>query len=366
MSSSEMEDQHSIWNGRFKAKPQEGKLFLEILSKMSQQFFEDDSKEEILKFFWGETEESLQKIISKSNKREKKKKAIFEPENLKKPLNANHLFGRKFKEDCDKNNTKFSLKDSNEAWKKLSDKEKAKYIKQADADKIKYKAEYEKLRAKAINDGEFPEDKPKKPLSGYFLYLQEVRPNLNKKYKNEINRKTANLKITSEAAEMWNKLTEPEKDKYNNSYRIAKAEFDQKLSEWTSKETNRRKKLDGEPDEVNIESTGTSTKNKSKTEKVKSTKNESHEEAEPEEDATNDDEVKDDDVPEEDEEEPKEEPKAKTSTKKAVGKSKKIKVESENEETQINSDIEDTPKPSKVNKKSSKKNKVKVESDNDE
>ena len=269
-STSDMEeqDQHSLWNGRLKRNPSEAKTVRDIINLLHQHIVDDDGATEILKLVWGESQEVLHSLITKSNKREKKKVATFQSEGLKKPLTANHLFGKHFKLECDKNGTKFSLKDSSAAWQKLSDKEKNKFKKQAADDKAKYTAEYLKLRSSAINNGEFPEDKPKRPATAFFQYLAEVRPSLTKKHANDEDRKAANAQITTDASAMWNALSDNEKAKYNLAYRKAKVESDEKMEQWTARETSRLKKLGGgeasNAEEVNIESTGKVTKKKGK------------------------------------------------------------------------------------------------------
>jgi len=260
-STSEMEqDSHGIWNGRFKAKPQEAKLILEFFKALQFKFLDDESAAEILQYFWGESEESLQKIIKVSNQREKKKEAKFESK-IAKPTSSLNLFGKVFKAQCDANNTKCTLQVRNTAWNSLTDKEKDKYKKQAEEQKKAYVIEYERLRLLAIEKGEFPEDKPKKPSTAFFLYLAEIRPILSEKYKNEPDRKAINQKITVETAEMWGKLTDAKKAKYNTAYIEAKQEYDVKIAEWSSKETSRMKKNDTSAsvkstDKIEIESTG--------------------------------------------------------------------------------------------------------------
>jgi hypothetical protein len=248
-SDSEMEmnqdDQHSIWNGRLKTNAKEAKFFLEFVDALSARF-DGMPTEEIMRTFLGESRDVLEKSIKKANKKEKKAEAKFTPEGLKKPSTANILFQRDFKAKCDKNNIKFDLKSSAEAYKKLTDKEKAKYTKEAERLKAEYKAEYDRLRAAAIQTGTFPADKPKKPMTAYFRYLQEVRGAIMAKYANEEDRKAVNGKVAKDSAEMWKSLTEKEKDKYESAYRREKEQYDDIIKRWESVETTRRKgQVDG-------------------------------------------------------------------------------------------------------------------------
>lgn len=259
------QDQHSIWNGRFKANPKEGKFFLEIIDKLSAQF-DGMPIEEIMQTFWGEGRDVLDKLIKKANKREKKEEAKFAVKGMKRAPTANILFQKYYKQQCDEKKIKFELKGSAEAYKKLSDKEKAKYQKEAERLKVEYQVEYERLRADAIKNGDFPEDKPKRPLSGFLRYLADVREEITEKYKDVADRKSINAQISKDAGEMWNALTDKEKAPYDIAYKKEKEAFDEKLKQWESKETDRRKKQSktqpnsksqAETADVEIETAGT-------------------------------------------------------------------------------------------------------------
>lgn len=236
------QDQHSIWNGRLKTNAKEAKFFLEFLDALSEKF--DTPNDDILQTFWGEPRDVLEKSIKKANKREKKVEAKFTVKDLKKPATANILFQKDFKAKCDKNGTKFDLKASAAAYKALSDKDRAKYVAEAQRLKAEYTAEYERLRAAAILAGEFPADKPKKPLTAYFRYLNEVRPQLQEKYAADEDRKAVNGKVARDSAEMWKALTEKQKEKYETAYHKDKEQYDAILAKWEATETKRRKDND--------------------------------------------------------------------------------------------------------------------------
>jgi hypothetical protein len=272
LENSDMEnDKHSIFNGDFKKNSEEAKYFLKHFNAIKEEFLDEESESKILKHIWGESYESLSELVKKNNKKEKIKKAKFTPSSLEKPKKAIDIFGKKFSEDSKANDIKFS-KDNNylvcrkAAWDNLNKLEQAKYEKQAKAQKDNYDIEYAKLKAEAIKNGEFPEDKIKGPLTAYFLFLDDVRPKLTEKFKGETER---NTKITKEGGKMWKELSEKEKDKYIAKYKEAKAEYDIKKQEWNSNEIQRVKKQDNLPADIKVESSG----NK-KVEKEKSTKKE--------------------------------------------------------------------------------------------
>jgi len=237
------DDLHSVMNGRFKQNPKDGKLFLEIVEIMCRQF-DGIPRDEIIRTFWGDTEDNLNLLIKKSNKREKKEKAKFSAEGLKKPPTANILFQKDYMEKCTKNDIKFNLKECSQAYKQLSDKERSKYQKESERLKEEYKVEYEQLRAAAIANGNYPADKPKRPLSAYFRYLGEIRESLTKKHTNHPDKKEVNSMITREAADMWKALSENEKAKYELAYHTEKEEFNIKYKEWQLNEVKRIKQND--------------------------------------------------------------------------------------------------------------------------
>jgi hypothetical protein len=253
---------HSVYNGEYKRDPVKARHFLEFYNVFKAQFLtgddgvcDDSSASDILKYYWGEDLEQLKQLITKSNQREKKKAVKFSVEGLKKPLTANHLFGQDYKTKCDAKGTKYSLKDSSAAWQALTDKEKDKYRNQADALKLEYKAKFDKLRSNAINDGDFPEDKPKKPLSSYFRFLEEKREELGEKYKNNSTIKNISTQVSKDAGILWKELSEDEK----LSYKIPdeeKEEYAVKLEEWNVRKEERQNKKNGNPLEIKIESTG--------------------------------------------------------------------------------------------------------------
>jgi HMG (high mobility group) box len=252
------QDQHSIWNGRLKTNTKEAKFFLEFLDALSERF--DTPNDEILQTFWGEPRDVLEKLIKKANKREKKVEAKFAAKDLKKPSNANILFQRDFKAKCDKTGSKFDLKASAAAYKALTDKERAKYVAEAQRLKAEYTVEYERLRAAAIKSGAFPADKPKKPLTAYFRYLNDVRPQLQEKYAGDEDRRAVNGKVAKDSAGMWKALTDKQREKYETAYQKDKEQYDAALAKWEATETNRRKGNDqnsaGGAAAVAIESSG--------------------------------------------------------------------------------------------------------------
>ena len=278
----QQDQQEGIWNCRLKSNSKEAKFYLEFIDALGSRF-DGMPIDDIMQTFFGESRDILEKSIKKANKRQKKAVLKFNPEGLKKPSNPNILFQRDFKAKCEAKNIKYEQKSCLAAYKALSEKDKQKYIDESTRLKAEYKVEYERLRAAAIKSGAFPADKPKKPMTAYFRYLQEVREELKEKYADDEDRKGVNKKIAKDCADMWKNLSEEEKQTYEAEYRQEKEEYEQTLKNWEANETSRRKgqsqsQSNGsgaaaaaaapvEP--IKIESSGTDKRTKAKTQSEK-------------------------------------------------------------------------------------------------
>lgn len=270
-------EKHSVWNGRFKTNPKEGKLFLEILDLIAS--FDGMPVDEILELCWGESRDALELLIKKSNKREKKKESKFVAKDLKRPPSALNLYQQVLREELNKKGEKFDIAQASKQYKALSEKERVKYQKKADELKAKYETEYERMRNEAINRGEFPADKPKKSMSAYLLYVNSVRASIAEKYKDEVNRKDVNANIVKDAGRMWKELSAEEKKPFEDLSQKAKIEYTHKLKEWEAQENKRL----GRSDAIKVATSGKKATNVStvQTTKVKQQQSD-HEEDEEE------------------------------------------------------------------------------------
>ena len=258
------ENKHSVYNGYIKRRhPDVAEFALDFYNNFSNEFFEDDeeSKTRMLEYMWGENSDSLEKLVkennSKTKKENKKKETVFEATGLDKPNKAINIFGKEFTRISKEKGIKFTKEEShltckNKAWSALSEKEKEKYIKQADKEKETYLIEYEKQKAEAIKNGLFREDKVKGPLTIYFQFLAEIRPKLAEKFSGK--------EINIEAKKLWDVLSDKDKKKYETAYLKEKADYDIKKAKWNETEKNRLSKLNGVPNDVEIESSGNKTK----------------------------------------------------------------------------------------------------------
>jgi len=256
-SSYEMET-HSIWNGRFKRSPEDAKFFRDLLTDLNNEFIDEEGFEAILKHYWGDSIENLNKLITKQNKREKKVKETFKPEGLLKPKSAYNLYCKNYGKECKEKEVKFELKNASSSWNELSDKKKENYNKEASKQKEEYKTKYETLKTDAIKNGDIASEKPKGPTTAYFHFVSDKRSVIKEKLMKEGETTKLNTKVTVEAGKMWKELSAEEKEPYEIIYREEKEKYKEVFEKWNSIELSRLKKLAGEAEEVQInETTGT-------------------------------------------------------------------------------------------------------------
>lgn len=81
-------------------------------------------------------------------------------------------------------------------------------------------------------------EKPKKPLTAYFIYLSEHRQ--------EVVKKNPNLKMTEIIKHLgikWRNIDESEKEKYSKDYKAQLSEYHNKLEEYKKKLTDEQKEF---------------------------------------------------------------------------------------------------------------------------
>ena len=249
-------ENHSIWYGRLKKNPVEAKFFKEFLTDLAKRFLEEDGFDDILSCYWGKSPEELDELIKSQNKREKKVKDKFTPENLVKPTNAKNLFTKDYVIECKTKEIKFSLKGLSDAWNGLNETQKNKYIKAATKEKDEYLKQYELSKTEAIKNGSLSADKPKGPTTAFFRYLAENRSSIKQKLIDAGETEDLNTKVPSKAAEIWNALPGKVKGPFELAYKNEKEKYTVLLEEWKLKETSRLKKLDGKTEDVKVEESG--------------------------------------------------------------------------------------------------------------
>ena len=251
-------DSHSIWYGRLKKNPIEAKFFKEFLTDLSKRFLDEDEDgfNNILNCYWGKPVEELDELIKSQNKREKKVKDKFTPENLVKPTNAKNLFTKDFVIECKSKDIKFSLKGLSDAWNALTESQKNKYIKAATKEKEEYLKQYELSKSEAIKNGSLSADKPKGPTTAFFRYLADNREIIKQKLIDAGETEDLNTKVPVKAGELWKVLSAKIKEPYELAYKTEKDKYNVLLEDWKQKETSRLKKLDGKAADVKVEESG--------------------------------------------------------------------------------------------------------------
>lgn len=85
-------------------------------------------------------------------------------------------------------------------------------------------------------------NKPKRPMSSYFLFMNERRGPFREK-----NPDHTMCQITKALTEVWKKLTDDEKKKYDDQHAVAKKKYDEEMIEQggkPSKSTKAKEKAD--------------------------------------------------------------------------------------------------------------------------
>lgn len=156
-------------------------------------------------------------------------KKVKDPNKPKRATSAYFFFLADCREQAKKAGRSLSkiaefTKECSETWREMGPKDKKKFDEKASTDKKRYEAEMKNYgggggSAKAQRDP----NQPKKPLTGYFLFLADFRKQ---------NEGTPNKDILKMAGEKWRGLDETEKLPYEQAsqkeqkkYEIAMAEF---------------------------------------------------------------------------------------------------------------------------------------------
>lgn len=122
-----------------------------------------------------------------------------------------------------------------DVWNSMDAAAKAKYEEMAAKDKDRYKAELEAWTAgggkKISGKKEKDENKPKKPMTAYFAYLNEVGPALREKSKLENGGKTDVTGVTKQVSLQWNAMDAASKAKYEKMVADDKLRYERECRE---------------------------------------------------------------------------------------------------------------------------------------
>ncbi|KAJ6663308.1 hypothetical protein lerEdw1_010444 [Lerista edwardsae] len=167
---------------------------------------------------------------------EKRKMAKGDPKKPKGKMSAYAFFVQTCREEHKKKNpevpvnfAEFSKKCS-ERWKTMSSKEKGKFDEMAKADKVRYDREMKDYGPAKGGKKKKDPNAPKRPPSGFFLFCSEFRPKIK-----STNPGISIGDVAKKLGEMWNNLTDGEKQPYNNKAAKLKEKYEKDVADYKSK-----------------------------------------------------------------------------------------------------------------------------------
>lgn len=197
----------------------------------ARKWLEDNKASQKLINAWEKDEVKLNKHMKKEEKKLQAKKTK-DPNHPRRPLSAYMVYCSRNREKVKLDNpgieVKATMVELGKGWKKLNDKQKLPYNKEA----ARLKAIYEKEMESYIPpDGKkVDKDKPKKPWSNYIFFCQENRPRLTAE-----NPQLGATEFLQKMGEMWKELSEEEKAPYNDKAAKAKADYAKAIEAYNKK-----------------------------------------------------------------------------------------------------------------------------------
>ena len=196
------------------------------------------SQDEILSNFLKQN--SIQKLIPKESSTKSKNKKEKDPAAPKRPKSSYIIFCGAKRDEIKKKNPNMKATEITsklgELWKTLNDKQKQKYIDEANKEKEKYQ---EEMNDYVPSEGFEKKDKKKKAKrvpSGYILFCQDKREDVKSE-----NPDMKATEITSELGKLWKQLSQEEKDEYNQKSKEMSAELKAQSEDEEEKPKKQRK-----------------------------------------------------------------------------------------------------------------------------
>ncbi|KAM5196297.1 high mobility group protein B3 isoform 1-T1 [Hipposideros larvatus] len=159
-----------------------------------------------------------------------------DPKKPKGKMSAYAFFVQTCREEHKKKNpevpvnfAEFSKKCS-ERWKTMSGKEKSKFDEMAKADKVRYDREMKDYGPAKGGKKKKDPNAPKRPPSGFFLFCSEFRPKIK-----STNPGISIGDVAKKLGEMWNNLSDNEKQPYNNKAAKLKEKYEKDVADYKSK-----------------------------------------------------------------------------------------------------------------------------------
>lgn len=166
--------------GQFNNNWRKAAYYMECLAKVAQAstgFPHKDIWHSVLDdMTWDEREA----FIKDKKKKEAKRAEKFVASGIEKPKNVRNLYLAEYRAACSANGTDYNNDAFDAAYKALSDADKARLKATYDAEAAIYKRKVAEQQKAAIDNGEFPEPKPKGKLTEYLQFSNECRKPDNK------------------------------------------------------------------------------------------------------------------------------------------------------------------------------------------
>ena len=207
----------AMFASRFNSNYKKAENFIECL-KFIQQEYDNFPLDEVWNKIDDKPIDERVKQIKLQKRKERKKDDKFSPEGIKKPKRleiARDDYRRIMKEKGENYSNERFVK----WYAALTTKQKSVYDTKFNKEMGIYEAEYEKQLKTAIENGDYPEPKPKQPPTGYFLFISECRKGNTKYVSKKILDSCKDMKeierTKSVFGPLWNKFKSNTKE-YND------------------------------------------------------------------------------------------------------------------------------------------------------
>lgn len=154
-----------------------------------------------------------------------KRKINKDPNKPKRPTSAYFYYVARQRQELEKQGKKVTkvaewTKEVSAKWRALTDEEKVPFDKMAKKDKERYTTAMSAYKGKDAN-------KPKRPMSSYFLWLGDFRAENKEKF-------AENKDLLRAAGENWRKLTDAEKKPYEIKAEGEKRKYEENMRQYAA------------------------------------------------------------------------------------------------------------------------------------
>jgi len=209
------------------------------------------SQDELLANFL--KQDSIKKLIPKESSTKGKNKKEKDPAAPKRSKSSYIIFCGAKRDEIKKKNPDMKATEITsklgEMWQSLNDKQKKKYVDEANKDKERYEGEMnEYVPSEGFEKKGKKKSKAKRAPSGYIIFCQDKRQEVKTE-----NPEMKATEITKELGRQWRELSQEEKDEYNQRSKEMSAELkaqSEDEEEKPKKQKKGKKKVEEEEPEV--------------------------------------------------------------------------------------------------------------------